>query len=74
LDTEPHDAPDTFGINGSMKFLQSIDVGLEEPTVLVIAERLQAPTMGEFSREGFVAGWNSLGYLLILCLATGDYV
>jgi DCN1-like protein 1/2 len=61
---EPQDAPDTIGINGSIRFLQSIDVGLEEPTVLVIAERLKAPTMGEFSREGFVAGWQSLGYSL----------
>jgi len=51
-----------------MKFLQSIDVGLEEPTVLVIAELLKAPTMGEFSREGFVAGWQSLKYATFFCL------
>lgn len=47
-----------------MRFLQEIDVGLEEPTVLVVAELLKAPTMGEFSREGFVAGWLSLGQVL----------
>ncbi|KAA8914823.1 Cullin binding-domain-containing protein [Sphaerosporella brunnea] len=58
---EPTDAPDTFGVNGSMRFLQSIDVGLEESTVLVIAELLNAPTMGEFSRQGFITGWTSLG-------------
>jgi len=44
-----------------MRFLQAIDVGLEEPTVMLVAELLKAPTMGEFSREGFVAGWLSLG-------------
>lgn len=44
-----------------MKFLQTIDVGLEEATVLVVAELLKAPTMGEFSREGFIAGWTSVG-------------
>jgi DCN1-like protein 1/2 len=46
-----------------MSFLQAIDVGLEEPTVLVIAELLKAPTMGEFSREGFLAGWSSIGHV-----------
>lgn len=58
---EAGDAADTFGVNGSMRFLQAIDVGLEEPTVMLVAELLKAPTMGEFTREGFVAGWLSLG-------------
>lgn len=44
-----------------MKYLQAIDVGLEEPTVLVIAELCKAPTMGEFARDGFVEGWMSQG-------------
>ncbi|KAF8538118.1 Cullin binding-domain-containing protein [Trichophaea hybrida] len=58
---EAGDPPDTIGVTGSMSFLQTIDVGLEEPTVLVIAELLKAPTMGEFSRDGFSAGWTSIG-------------
>ncbi|KAL7271441.1 Scaffold-type E3 ligase [Rhizina undulata] len=58
---DPSDPTDTIGVNGSMKFLQSIDIGLEEVTVLAIAELLSAPTMGEFSREGFLKGWTTLG-------------
>ncbi|KAI5843693.1 Cullin binding-domain-containing protein [Tricharina praecox] len=57
---EAGDAPDTFGVNGSIKFLEAIGVGLDEDTVLVISEFLKAPIMAEFSREGFVTGWQSL--------------
>lgn len=46
-----------------MRYLQDIGIGLEEPTVLVVAELLQAPTMGEFSRDGFVEGWKACGYI-----------
>lgn len=50
-----------------MAYLQSINVGLEEPTVIVIAELLKAPTMGEFAREGFVDGWKALQYTTPFC-------
>ncbi|CUS14429.1 unnamed protein product [Tuber aestivum] len=57
---EPGDPEDTMTVNGVMKFLPAIGVGLEEETVLVLAEALRAPTMGEFAREGFVEGWKAL--------------
>jgi len=57
---EPSDPEDTMTVNGVMKFLPAIGVGLEEETVLVLAEALKAPTMGEFTREGFVEGWKAL--------------
>lgn len=62
LNVEQTDPPNTITVNGAMKYLQDIDIGLEEPTILVIAELLQAPTMGEFAREGFVDGWKVSGY------------
>ncbi|KAL0636912.1 Scaffold-type E3 ligase [Maublancomyces gigas] len=58
---EQGDPPNIITVNGAMKYLQDIDIGLEEPTILVIAELLQAPTMGEFAREGFVDGWKTSG-------------
>lgn len=61
-DVEQGDPPNIITVNGTMKYLQDIDIGLEEPTILVIAELLQAPTMGEFAREGFVDGWKASGY------------
>lgn len=51
-----------MGVNGCMKYLQAINVNLEEPAVLVIAELLKAPSVGEFSRQGFVDGWKEQGY------------
>ncbi|KAI5807079.1 Cullin binding-domain-containing protein [Geopyxis carbonaria] len=56
----PADPADTIGINGTMAYLEALGVGLEEPTVLVLAEALRAPTMGEFERGAFVAGWQAL--------------
>ncbi|KAH0602825.1 uncharacterized protein H6S33_008475 [Morchella sextelata] len=58
---EAGDPPNIIGVNGAMRYLQDIGIGLEEPTVLVVAELLKAPTMGEFAREGFVDGWKACG-------------
>ena len=64
LDTSPYvDAPnqepDLIGVSGTMRYLKDIGVGLEDISVLAIGEALQSPTMGELTREGFVAGWKA---------------
>lgn len=48
-----------------MKFLGDIHVQLDEVTCLGIAELLKSPSMGEFTREGFVNGWKSVGYAFL---------
>lgn len=40
-----------------MDFLGDIGVQLDEVTCLAIAELLKSPSMGEFTREGFLRGW-----------------
>lgn len=45
-----------------MKFLEAIQVQLDEVACLGIAELLKSPSMGEFTRTGFVDGWKSVGY------------
>lgn len=40
-----------------MSYLQQLDVDLEGMESLAALEIVQAPTMGEISREGFVNGW-----------------
>lgn len=40
-----------------MKYFQEIDVDVEGLESLAALELVQAPTMGEMSREGFVNGW-----------------
>jgi DCN1-like protein 1/2 len=57
----PEENPDGIGIEGAMKFLGDIQVQLDEVACLGIAEILKSPSMGEFTREGFVNGWRSAG-------------
>lgn len=47
-----------------MKYLGDIHVQLDEITCLGIAELLKSPSMGEFTRENFLAGWRAVGYFL----------
>lgn len=56
--------PDKIGIEGSMRYLSDLGVKLDEVVVLAILTELAAPTMGEFTREGFVNGWQNHRYAL----------
>ncbi|RMJ23537.1 hypothetical protein PHISP_05601 [Aspergillus sp. HF37] len=58
---DPDDNPDGIGTEGAMKFLGDINVQLDEVACLGIAELLKSPSMGEFTREGFVNGWKAVG-------------
>jgi hypothetical protein len=49
--------PDAIGPEGSMAYLEKLGVDPEGLEVLAVLETIQAPTMGEMSREGFVEGW-----------------
>lgn len=42
-----------------MRYLTDLGVKLDEVVVLAVLTELGAPTMGEFTREGFVNGWQS---------------
>ncbi|MCJ1384406.1 Scaffold-type E3 ligase [Xylographa soralifera] len=55
------ESPDTIGTAGTMKYLTDLTVSLDEPAVLAILTELSAPTMGELTRDGFLAGWRTLG-------------
>jgi len=53
------EAPDAIGIEGTMKYLGALGVELDEPACLAVLTELNAPTMGEITREGFRAGWKT---------------
>ncbi|KAI1934006.1 Scaffold-type E3 ligase [Ophidiomyces ophidiicola] len=57
----PIDNPDGIGIDGAMKYLADIKVNLDEVACLAISELLRSPSMGEFTRQGFIDGWKDLG-------------
>lgn len=51
-------SPDTVGPDGCMKYFgNDLEVDLEGMDALAVMEIIQAPTMGEISRDGFVDGW-----------------
>jgi hypothetical protein len=66
----PKDNPDGIGIEGAIKYLGDIKVQLDEVVCLGIAELLRSPSMGEFTREGFVDGWKNVKYV---CSLLGSY-
>ena len=41
-----------------MGYLQDLGLKLDEPAVLAVLTELNAPTMGELNRDGFIDGWN----------------
>lgn len=46
-----------------MKYFQDINVNLEDLDVLAAHEIVQATTMAELGREGFVHGWQERKYV-----------
>ncbi len=52
--------PNKIGVEGSMQYLADLGVKLDEVVVLAVLTELDAPTMGEFTRDGFINGWTNL--------------
>jgi len=46
-------------MEGAQKYFDVIGIDLEDVSVLVVSELLDAPSLGEFSREGFITGWTN---------------
>ncbi|KAI1373009.1 DUF298-domain-containing protein [Hypoxylon crocopeplum] len=61
LRNEEQDAKDTLRADSSMTYLQGIGVDLEGASLFLAMELVQAPTIGEITREGFVKGWKQTG-------------
>lgn len=54
-------SPDSVKVDGMMGYLKEIGVDIEGLESLAAQEIVQAPTMGEMTREGFTDGWSALG-------------
>ncbi|PQE05520.1 defective in cullin neddylation 1 protein [Rutstroemia sp. NJR-2017a BBW] len=58
----PNDEPDVVTVEGTMRyFTDDLGLNLENAEILLPCEIIQAPAIGEMSREGFVDGWKKLG-------------
>ncbi|KAL1924324.1 uncharacterized protein VTP21DRAFT_7359 [Calcarisporiella thermophila] len=53
--------PEIMGPDGIEQFLSDLDLSLESPIALVIAWKLQASTMGQFTQQEWITGMRGLG-------------
>lgn len=53
-------SPDTIGPDGCMKYFADLEVDLEDMDLVAASEVVQAPSMGEMTRQGFVDGWTPI--------------
>ena len=52
------DTKDRMELTSTMKYLQNdLKVNIENAELFVVLELLQAPSIGEISRQGYVEGW-----------------
>lgn len=63
IQDNPAEEPDRIGVEGSMRYLQDLGVQLDEPALLSVLTELDAPTMGEFTRDGFINGWSNMRFV-----------
>ncbi|CAE6470772.1 unnamed protein product [Rhizoctonia solani] len=54
------DSPN-IGINGTIQWCEDLGVDPEDVSLLAVACELKSPTVGEWTRSGFVDGWKRLG-------------
>ncbi|KZL82992.1 defective in cullin neddylation protein 1, partial [Colletotrichum incanum] len=61
LRDDSKDEKDSLGLDSTMAYLQDLGVNLENAELLVVMELLQAPSVGEVTRKGYVDGWKATG-------------
>ncbi|GAA5878323.1 hypothetical protein JCM8547_006233 [Rhodosporidiobolus lusitaniae] len=53
-------SPDEIGMDGTLKYCQDLAVDPEDVVLFALAWFTKAPTMGRFSRKGWVEAWQSV--------------
>jgi hypothetical protein len=54
---------DAIGAESVMKYLQQLGVNAEDCELFVVLDIVQAPSLGEITRQGFVEGWKATRYV-----------
>ncbi|KAK0564721.1 Scaffold-type E3 ligase [Tilletia horrida] len=52
---------DNISIEGAMDLCSDLGISPEDPEILPLSFYLRSPSLGTFTREGYVEGWRSLG-------------
>lgn len=53
------DTREALSTETAIEYLESLEVNLENAEMFVVMELIQAPAVGEISRQGFVEGWKA---------------
>ncbi|CAO1624971.1 unnamed protein product [Parajaminaea phylloscopi] len=54
------DEEDAINIEGTMQYCEALGVSPEDVVLLPLSYYLESPTMGRFTRQGFLSGWKTL--------------
>nr|POF13940.1 sorting nexin mvp1 [Quercus suber] len=57
---DPKNEPDEINAEGAQALLGELEIGLDDVGSLIFSEIVSSPTLGKFTREGFVDGWSEL--------------
>lgn len=58
------DEKDKLEVDSTMEYLGTrLKISLENAELFVILELLQAPSVGEITRKGYIDGWKASGYV-----------
>lgn len=57
--TSRGDSRDTLSTETAIEYLSGLGVNLENAEMFIVMELVQAPAVGEITRQGFVDGWKS---------------
>lgn len=63
------DEKDKMELDSTMSyFTNTLEVSIEDAGLFVVQELLQAPSVGEITRKGYVDGWKASGYVQIIVI------
>ena len=54
------DEVDNISVEGTMRYLADLGINMENAEFLVPLEIVQAPALGEITKDGFVDGWKNI--------------
>ena len=63
----PKEEPDKIAFEGVVQYLEHLGIGLDDLAFVAIFDLVEAPAMGEMTREGFVTGWTNASTLSNPC-------
>lgn len=68
------DTHDTLSAETTQEYIESLGVKMDNAELFVVMELIQAPSLGEMTRKGFVNGWKNTDLTNFSKLAQKNYI